>query len=91
MKLEELVNNNYDKLNENDLYIWKYICSNKRECRRMSIDELAKKCNISRTTISRFTQKLSLEGFGEFKVRLKLEFDENDNIKECRRCISRLL
>ena len=78
MKLEELVNNNYDKLNENDLYIWKYICSNKRECRRMSIDELAKKCNISRTTISRFTQKLSLEGFGEFKVRLKLEFDENE-------------
>ncbi|WP_270562818.1 MurR/RpiR family transcriptional regulator [Clostridium beijerinckii] len=82
MKLEELVNNNYDKLNENDRYIWKYICNNKRECCRMSIDELAKECNISRTTISRFTQKLSLEGFGEFKVRLKLEFAENDNIKD---------
>lgn len=82
MKLEELVNNNYDKLNENDRYIWKYICSNKRECCRMSIDELAKKCNISRTTISRFTQKLSLEGFGEFKVRLKLEIDDNDSIKD---------
>lgn len=82
MKLEELINNNYDKLNENDRYIWKYICNNKRECCRMSIDELAKKCNISRTTISRFTQKLSLEGFGEFKVRLKLEFDENNNIKD---------
>lgn len=82
MKLEELVNNNYDRLNENDRYIWKYICNNKRECCRLSIDELAKKCNISRTTISRFTQKLSLEGFGEFKVRLKLELVENDSIKD---------
>ncbi|AAK78510.1 RpiR family glv operon transcriptional regulator [Clostridium acetobutylicum] len=81
MRLEELVNNNYNKLNENDLHIWKYICCNKRECCTISIDELAKKCNISRTTISRFTQKLSLEGFGEFKVRLKLELGVSNNFK----------
>lgn len=82
MYLEELVNNNYDRLNENDLYIWKYICSHKRECCKMSIDELAKECNISRTTISRFTQKLSLEGFSEFKIRLKWECDERDNCED---------
>jgi RpiR family glv operon transcriptional regulator len=82
MKLEELVNNSFDKLNENDVHIWKYISNNRRQCCTMSIDELAKKCNISRTTISRFTQKLSLAGFGEFKVRLKLELDEADNTED---------
>ena len=82
MKLEELVNSNYSRLNQNDLYIWKYIWSNKRECCEMSSDELAKKCNVSRTTISRFMQKLSLEGFGEFKVRLKMEFDSSAHTKD---------
>ncbi|WP_058953101.1 MurR/RpiR family transcriptional regulator [Clostridium tyrobutyricum] len=82
MYLEELVDNNYDKLNQNDLYIWNYIHNHKRECCKMSIGELATKCNISRAAITRFTQKLSLEGFSEFKLRLKLECEERDNIKD---------
>lgn len=75
MRLEELVNENYNKLNENDLHIWRYIQKNKKECCMISIEELAGNCAISRTTISRFTQKLSFEGFREFKVHLKLEYE----------------
>lgn len=82
MKLEELVNNNYMILNQNDLHIWKYICTHMEECCTISIDKLAKKCNISRATISRFSQKLSLTGFGEFKTRLKLELEDKDNIDD---------
>ena len=73
MQLEELVNQYYDDLNENDLMIWKYILAHKKECCEISIDELSKRCNISRATISRFSQKISFEGFREFKMRLKLE------------------
>lgn len=43
MRLEELVNQNYQQLNDNDLYIWKYISSHKKECERLSIEQLAKK------------------------------------------------
>lgn len=75
MRLDELVNENYHKLNENDLLIWRYIQGHKKECCSVSIEELAAKCCISRTTISRFTQKLSFEGFREFKVRLKMEYE----------------
>ncbi len=71
MRLEELVSDNYYKLNDNDLLIWQYIQCHKQECCSISIKKLALNCCISRTTISRFTQKLSLEGFREFKTYLK--------------------
>lgn len=75
MRLDELINDNYDKLNENDLLIWRYIQEHKKECCSISIEELAGKCCISRTTISRFTQKLAFEGFREFKLYLKMEYE----------------
>lgn len=80
MRLEELVNANYNKLNENDLLIWSYIQKHKKECSEIAIEELAGKCCISRTTISRFTQKLSFHGFREFKIHLKMEY-ENDKVQ----------
>jgi len=82
MRFEEIINKNYSKLNENDLYILKYICSNKKECSKLSINKLGDKCNVSRTTILRFTQKLSFKGYSEFKVFLRWEEEEDDNIIE---------
>ena len=41
MKLEKLINDNYDKLNENDLHIWNYLLSHKEECKSLSIQGLA--------------------------------------------------
>ena len=73
MRLEELIEKNYDKLNENDFYIWKYIIYHKKECSNMSIHELAEKCNVSHTTILRFAHKLGLDGYSEMKVYLKWE------------------
>lgn len=82
MKLEELINKHYDKLNHNDMHIWKYIFNNKKECTSLTIDELAAKCNVSRTTILRFAQKLSLKGYSELKTYLRWELDENNYIEE---------
>lgn len=73
MAISDLVKINYSKLNENDLYIWKYIDSHKKECRQMTIEELASHCNVSRTTILRFAKKLNMEGFSELKIHLKME------------------
>ena len=84
MRFDELINNNYSKLNENDLYILKFICSNKKECSNLSINKLGDKCNVSRTTILRFTQKLGFKGYSEFKVFLRWqeEEDQEDNVIE---------
>lgn len=76
MRLQELVNKHYNQLNDNDFHIWKYISSNKKECEKLAIDQLAFKCSVSRTTILRFAQKLSLKGYSELKLYLKMENQE---------------
>ncbi|WP_251392205.1 MurR/RpiR family transcriptional regulator [Mediterraneibacter agrestimuris] len=73
MAIEDLVRANYRKLNENDLHIWKYIDNHREECCRCTIEELAKNCNVSRTTILRFAKKLSMDGFSELKIHMKME------------------
>ncbi|WP_455542771.1 MurR/RpiR family transcriptional regulator [Intestinibacter sp.] len=83
MRLDELINKHYSSLNENDFYIWDYISKHKKECEKLAIDQLAYKCNVSRTTILRFAQKISLKGYSELKIYLKLENEEaKDNTNE---------
>lgn len=74
--LEDLVKEKYHELNENELYIWQYILHHKKETQKMSIQELAQRCNVSHTSILRFAQKLGLDGFSELKVYLKLELSQ---------------
>lgn len=78
MKLTELVNTYHHNLNENDQYIWNYIEQHKHECEQLSIDDLASRCAVSRTTILRFAKKLSLKGYGELKVYLKWENSQSN-------------
>lgn len=71
MTLEELVYAQYENLNEIDLYIWQYIFYHMEHCRTLSIQELAKECNVSHTTILRFAKKIGLDGYSELKVYMK--------------------
>lgn len=71
MNLEDMINEHYNELNENDFYIWQYICHHKEECQKMSIQQLAKECNVSHTSIIRFTKKIGLDGYSELKYYLK--------------------
>ncbi|MEG0273568.1 MAG: MurR/RpiR family transcriptional regulator [Longicatena sp.] len=74
MKLDDLVITYYDNLNDTDIEIWNYIVNHKLECTKMSIEELAKLCMVSRMTILRFTKKISLDGYSDLKFLLKEEF-----------------
>lgn len=76
MAVADLVKMNYGRLNENDIYIWNYIDGHREECCQCTIEELARKCNVSRTTILRFAKKLSMDGFSELKIHLKMEQGE---------------
>ena len=69
MKLEELVNRNYQQLNDNDLYIWNAILFIiNKDVKRLSIDELALRCSVSRSTILPFSKRLGLKGYAGQKV-----------------------
>lgn len=73
MRLETLVQQNYDRMSASDHMIWQYISCHRKECRHMSLHQLADACQVSHTTVLRFIQLLGMEGFGEFKVFLKWE------------------
>lgn len=81
MKIDELVNENYDKLTESDYQIFKCISKNRYETGELTSEELAKKCHVSMTTLLRFCHKLDLKSFAELKYLLKSnEYTENQNL-----------
>ncbi|MGN1400957.1 MAG: MurR/RpiR family transcriptional regulator [Bacillus sp. (in: firmicutes)] len=81
MKLEELINIHYDQLHENDFHILKYILNHPNDCYNLGINDLAKKCNVSRSSILRLAQKLNFSGYSEFRVYLKWEYQEKNEPK----------
>ncbi|MBB5175040.1 MurR/RpiR family transcriptional regulator [Texcoconibacillus texcoconensis] len=73
MRLEELINEHYEQLNENDMHVLKYILNHKQTCYHMGINELAETSHVSRSSIHRMTKKLGFSGYSEFRVFLKWE------------------
>lgn len=71
MKLESLVNQNYEKLNENDRVVIKQILIFQREYRNLSCEKIAYECHISRATLLRLCRKIGLNSFSDLKYLLK--------------------
>lgn len=71
MRLDDLVQENYDYMNENDRRVWHYICRHKEECRQMSLHQLADACEVSTTTVLRFLKLIHMDGYSDFKAFLK--------------------
>ncbi len=80
MQLVAIINKHYEQLNENDLYMLRYILEHKLECQDMSIIQLSKKINMSTSSILRMTQKLGFSGYSEFKFALKNELSHQIDI-----------
>lgn len=70
---EEVINS----LNESELYILKYINSNKKSVESMTIRDLSNFVSYSTATVSRFCKKIGYSGFSELKFELKLDNDSS--------------
>ena len=82
MNLDVTINENYDKLNKNDLYVLQFVKNNIDLCSKLSIAELSEKCSISTASILRTTKKLNFSGYSEFKYFLKHENTKPLELKE---------
>ena len=80
MFLDERVNNNFNKLNENDLHIAHFINTHINQCKTMKIQELAANTHASNATIHRFTRKLGFDGYSDFKSYLKFETEQSHQL-----------
>ena len=71
MRLDDIVQENYDQMNASDRRVWQYICRHKEDCRQMSLHQLADACEVSHTTVLRFLQLIGMDGYNDFKAFLK--------------------
>lgn len=62
--------------NELETSLYNYITKNREKVAFMRIRELAGETHMSTSTILRFCRKVNCEGFSEFKVRLKMQLEE---------------
>lgn len=68
-------------LNDLELSLYRYIMKNCEKVVYMRIRELADEAHVSTTTILRFCKKLGCEGYSEFKVKLKMYIEKNEDKK----------
>ena len=73
MKLEEKMNERYATFSEHEQYVCKCILKHKKECATTSIEEFAKHYGISKSTLSRFAQKIGCSGYSELKALIRME------------------
>jgi len=68
-------------LNDLELLLYRYIMKNSEKVIYMRIRELADEAHVSTTTILRFCKKVNCEGYSEFKVKLKMNIEQNESNK----------
>lgn len=62
-------------LNELELNVYNYILQHKNDIANMSIRELAKASHVSTSTVYNFLKKSGSDGFIEFKLKLKMSLE----------------
>lgn len=70
--IKEMILKSYSKMNKLEKAVAKKVLEESREVVHMSINEVAKFCDVSDTTVFRFCNKLGFKGFQEFKINLAL-------------------
>lgn len=68
-------------LNDLELSLYRYIMKNAEKVIYMRIRELADEAHVSTTTILRFCKKVDCDGYSEFKIKLKMHIQRNENDK----------
>lgn len=80
MQLEELINQHYHELNENDKKLCQKILSHKSMFSTFSCENIADACHVSRATLLRLCRKIGLVTFSDLKLLLKKE--EQESVQE---------
>lgn len=82
MKIEEIINKNYEHFSDIDENIAKFVLNCKDKIGNMGINEVAQKSFASKSSVLRFSQKLGFSGFSEFKNYIKREAALKMDIQE---------
>lgn len=76
MRFTDIINQNYNELNENDLWMANYIVDQPEKVLTMSTQDFAADCHSSKSSVIRFAQKLGFTGFSELRNFIKWQDHE---------------
>lgn len=76
MVFTDLVNENFNSLNETDLLMSNFIIDHPERVKKMSTQDFAKSCLSSKSSVIRFAQKLGFTGFTELRNYIKWQGKE---------------
>lgn len=62
----------YNTFTKTEKKVADYVLNNKNEVPYLIINELATKCGVGETTISRFCKKLKISGYQEFRLKMSM-------------------
>lgn len=82
MKFYHTLSNQTKNLNQNENEILSYCIKNIGKIQTIKIQELADELYTSPATLVRFCKKLGFHGFSEFRVALKMEYEEGNHLEE---------
>lgn len=82
MRMEELLNDSYEKFTDNEKHVCHYLSGHYEECIKKTIEEFAIDCHVSKTLLVRFAKKIGLSGYSELKARIKIELQEKEESVE---------
>ncbi|MGR9047543.1 MurR/RpiR family transcriptional regulator [Halobacillus faecis] len=74
--LSKMIKQHEEVLSNTDLKILDYVTENINEIDQYSINQLAEKCYVSRTTILRLSKKLGFSGYSEFRSYVKFNKEQ---------------
>jgi DNA-binding MurR/RpiR family transcriptional regulator len=79
--------------NDLEMLLYNYVTKNIDKVIYMRIRELSDETHVSTSSILRFCRKLNCDGFSEFKIKLKLYLDRNEqeNLKSTKYYLSEFL
>lgn len=78
MQLEELINQHYYELSENDKKLCQEIIHHKTTFSSYSCEQMAMACHVSRATLLRLCRKIGLVSFSDLKLLLKKPQQEKE-------------
>lgn len=79
---------NYEQLSGGQKDIHQYILSNLGNVTTLTVEDIAKKCYCSTTTVNRYCKKMGATGFGELKHAL-IEYSDYNQKKEYNTILNR--
>ncbi len=87
MRIDDLINKNFDILSDNDLSIAKNVIASQDAMDYLTLQEFAESNYTSKSSVIRFAQKLGFKGFTELKSYIKWqdreeEYDNTQSMKE---------